>query len=194
MKIFNPLRNNAEQGGGILDLELQHPWKFGLTNSLERGAIALLPAETIIESWCYVSTRMSLDEWITTFLTFGIYYLITRVVLARKRAYAIYVTNKNVIVKEEMCQTWLGCETILMENQISYSIQTVTFLSAEEVDNRLCGLLPGGTSLNIRFCKYPVNSQMPKTIFKSLFFIITEPFITGTSSCADFFKISTNPV
>ena len=54
------------------------PWKFGLSPNLENGTISLIPTEKILQTWQYISTSMSLEEWIATFCSFGLYYLITR--------------------------------------------------------------------------------------------------------------------
>lgn len=109
---------------------------------------------------------MSIAEWFATFLSFGLYYFMTRIVLQRRRFYKVYVTNMNVIVKEEMTETSWGCLKLLLENQASFPISSLAFVTAEVIGQKLCGYLPASVVLEMRFGRYPVDSEYPTTMYR----------------------------
>ena len=142
------------------------PTKFKLTPDLKNGSVSLARDERIIETWAFESTSMSFAEWCATFISFGIYYFMTRIILQRKRTYCVMVTNLNIIVKEEMMETSWGCMKLLLENQASFPISSLSFVTSEVVGQKLCGLFPASVALEMRFGRYPVDSELPKTTYR----------------------------
>lgn len=142
------------------------PSKFQLSSDLTDGKVSLGDGERIIETWKFESTSMSTAEWCATIISFGLYYFMTRVVLQRKRYYHVYVTNLNVIVKEEMSETSWGCLKLLMENQASFPISSLAFLTAEVMGAKACGIIPASVVLEMRFGRYPVDSEYPVTVYR----------------------------
>ena len=65
--------------------------------------------------------------------TLGLYYFISRVFFKRRRSYTIHVTNIHIVVKEEMLEEQWSCAKIIHENQITFPLSSVTFLTAEEM-------------------------------------------------------------
>ncbi len=142
------------------------PSKFQLTAELQNGSIAFAPDEQVLASWTFESTSMSFAEYVATIVSFGVYYLITRKLLKRMRKYSVYVTNLHIIVKEEMMETSWGCLKILLENQASFPISTLSYVFAEVVGEKMLGLLPASVSLEMRFGRYPVDSEVPVTKYR----------------------------
>jgi hypothetical protein len=152
------------------------PFKFKLSPELESGQFALVQDEIAQAKWTFISTAMSQIEWFVTIVTFGLYYFITRVLLQRKRKYAVHVTNKSVHIKEEMFEKQFFCLKLLMENQVTYPISSLAYVCAEEVAPRLYGFVPTKVACEMRFGRYPVDSQVPITIYRSNLQIMFEPF------------------
>lgn len=142
------------------------PSKFQLASDLSNGQISLVTNEAIVESWIFESTSMSIAEWFATFISFGIYYFMTRIVLQRKRFYKVFVTNMNIIVKEEMTETSWGCLKLLLENQASFPISSLAFVTAEVIGQKMCGCIPASVVLEMRFGRYPVDSEYPITVYR----------------------------
>ena len=150
------------------------PAKFHLSNDLPDGRIVLGADEKVIESWSFESTSLSFLEWIVTYLSLGLYYYVTRIFIQRKRYYQVYVTNLNIIVREEMSECNWGCLKILTENQASYPISSLAFLAAEVMGRKAFGLFPPSVALEMRFGRYPLASEYPETAYRfvKLYFIV----------------------
>jgi hypothetical protein len=153
--------------------------KFGLNEELENGLIVLLPGERILESWNFVSTAMNLNEWFATIVTFGFYYLVTRILLKRKRNYKILVTNFGVTIKEEMHENWLFYFRKIMEDQATFPLSTLTYVCCEEMGTKLRGFIPKSVVLEMRFGRYPFISEIPSTEYRTIVAMMFDPFVTA---------------
>ena len=142
------------------------PSKFKLTAELQNGSIAFAPDEQVLASWTFESTSLSFAEYVASIVSFGVYYLVTRKLLKRMRKYSVYVTNLHIIVKEEMMETSWGCLKILLENQASFPISTLSYVFSEVVGEKMLGLLPASVTLEMRFGRYPVDSEIPVTKYR----------------------------
>uniref|UniRef100_A0A7S0XDW7 Uncharacterized protein n=1 Tax=Chromulina nebulosa TaxID=96789 RepID=A0A7S0XDW7_9STRA len=142
-------------------------WKFALSPNLENGALSLAPEEVILYTWNYKSTALSQDEFITSILTFGIYYFITRIYKRRRRVYKIIITNNRVIIKEEMFESTGFCalEKQLIEDQSSYPITALRYICTEQIDKLFCGLFPPSVVLEIHFTNIPSWSKLPESSY-----------------------------
>ena len=140
--------------------------KCQLHPDLSGGSLSLKQDEQILESWAFDSNSMSLAEWMGALLTCGVSYLMTRVILQRKRRYCIHVTNLNILVKEDMIETRWGIIHTLLENQVTFPISSLKFVSGEEIGKKARGLLPAAVMLEMRFGRYPVDSEYPVTIYR----------------------------
>jgi len=138
-------------------------WKFALSPNLENGALSLAPEEVILYTWNYKSTALSQDEFITSILTFGIYYFITRIYKRRRRVYKIIITNNRVIIKEEMFESTGFCalEKQLIEDQVSYPLAAVRYICTEQIGEKFCGLFPPSVVLEIHFKSNPSWAELP---------------------------------
>lgn len=166
------------------------PSKFQLTSELQNGSIAFAPDEQVLASWTFESTSLSLAEYFATFGSFGLYYVITRKLLKRMRKYSVHVTNLHIIVKEEMIETSWGCLKILLENQASFPVSTLSYVFAEVVGEKMLGLLPSSVTLEMRFGRYPVDSEVPITKYR--YCLINFNFFI--SPIASMQLISTSPI
>jgi hypothetical protein len=159
----------------------KNPWKFNLNRDLSGAELSRLPNEEILASWRFASSSMSQTEWVASFLTFGLYYFCTRILLKRNRKYAIHVTEKSVFVKEEMFESRCGCTSMLMENQVTFPIKTLAYICSEDTKSRLSGLIPESVSLGMRFGRFPTDSEMAETSNRSLFELFLKPFSEASS-------------
>lgn len=153
-------------------------WKFALSPRLENGAKSLAPEEKIMASWTYTSTNMSFEEWIYTIFTFGIYWLATRCYLRRRHTYSIFVTDRRVIVKEEMFQSvGLMClEKMLLEDQASYSITDLKYVCTEQNGEQFFGMVPPSVTLDLYFKNAPAWVSLPPSIYQPGSKMFEEPF------------------
>lgn len=152
------------------------PWKFNMDRDLSNAQLSKLPGEEVLASWKFRSTSMSQTEWIATILTCGFYYFCTRILLKRVRNYSIHISDKSILVKEEMFEEQFGCMNILMENQVTFPIKSLAYVCVEETQSRLCNLMPASVALEMRFGRYPKDSEVPETTYQSLFQIFIKPF------------------
>lgn len=152
------------------------PRKFNMERDLSNAQLSKLPGEEVLACWKFRSTSMSQSEWIATILTCGFYYFCTRILLKRVRNYAVHVSDKSILVKEEMFEEKFGCINILMENQVTFPIKSLAYVCVEETQSRLCNLMPASVALEMRFGRYPKDSEVPETTYKSIFQIFVKPF------------------
>lgn len=185
MRIVNCIGSKDRVGGAALKASVikqksDEPWAFELNPGLESvSQFVRSPDEEVKSSWTFISTAMNQSEWIATFVTFGLYYLITRVLLKRTRKYAVHVTNKAIHIKEEMYEIQFYCMKLLTENQVTYPVVSLAYVCAEDMGPRLWGLIPATVACEVRFSQYPVDSQIPATLYRSNLQIILEPFRTA---------------
>lgn len=144
--------------------------------AFQTGSVSLNDNETIHKTWVYESTSMSLHEWMCTVCTFELYFLISRCLLQRKRTYAISITDMHIIIKEVMHEKQFLCGEIVLENQATFPISNLTFITAEELDRKLFGFMPESVVLEMRFGQYPKQSQYPYTSYRSVLSIMLSPF------------------
>lgn len=142
------------------------------TGSCDEGVFTLAPGEVIVGKWVYQSSSFSMTEWIASILSLGLYYLISRVLLKRTRSYAVAVTNINVHVKEEMSERSFFFTKTVFENQISHPLSSLAYVCAEEMEAQFCGLFPSSVCLEMRFHRYPLDSEIPLTPYHSIWHYI----------------------
>lgn len=141
---------------------------FPLDFNMNNGYVSLAAGETLVKGWKVETTHLEDWEIILMFLSFGLSFIYRMIFVQQRRFHNIYVTTDRVLIKEEVFEMRVWTVSRIFENQASFKLSDLCYVSAQEVGSRWCGFFPAMSQISMRFGRYPKLSEAAHSLDNSM--------------------------